>query len=294
MGPPPNLNVGPSNGLPANPIQLGQPPPDQFAPTNVGSNFNLGNLNGLTSGAPNAIAPRPMPAPIPGLNVPPNGPLPGGINPNAMRPPIAPARMISPGAAEMGNRPMPIPSLGNVPSNGPLPGAAGLTNAPLPENPIRISPPAGPARMISPAGAERNAPSPAVEFNSKLDTVIKRVEAATGMKIRRTSGTRTAEQQAKLYAQGRSTKGPIVTDADGTVMKSRHQTGQAVDLGFADKDGKPIRFTDKKGQLTKQGKKYYEMLGKIAKEEGLVWGGDWKGGKGKVGYDPMHVQLGGQ
>jgi len=50
-----------------------------------------------------------------------------------------------------------------------------------------------------------------------------------------TNGVRTTKEQQELYAKGRTTKGPIVTKADGIKNKSNHQVkadgyGYAVDL----------------------------------------------------------------
>jgi peptidoglycan LD-endopeptidase CwlK len=64
---------------------------------------------------------------------------------------------------------------------------------------------------------------------------------------------RSAAYQAKLYAQGRTTPGPIVTHAKpGT---SYHERGKAGHIEVAFKD----RFT----------------MGEIAENAGLVWGGRW-------------------
>ena len=41
---------------------------------------------------------------------------------------------------------------------------------------------------------------------------------------------RTAEEQNKLYQQGRTTEGKKITNADGYKKKSKHQSGNAVDL----------------------------------------------------------------
>jgi hypothetical protein len=106
------------------------------------------------------------------------------------------------------------------------------------------------------------------QFTSALDRVMKRM-ADAGHPMRVSSSERTAEQQQKLFAQGRSAPGPIVTEVDGVIKKSLHQQGIAADLAFTGKD------------------KPWDLLGKIAKEEGLVWGGDWKTLK-----DYGHVQLG--
>ena len=42
-----------------------------------------------------------------------------------------------------------------------------------------------------------------------------------------TSGFRTVEKQQSLYAQGRTKPGKIVTNADGVISKSNHQSGCA-------------------------------------------------------------------
>ena len=77
----------------------------------------------------------------------------------------------------------------------------------------------------------------------------------------------------------------FVADADGTNVESKHQSGEGADLWFVDKSGKPF--------APKASDPLWDVLGRIAKEEGLVWGGDWKGTPGKsVGRDPAHVQLG--
>lgn len=116
--------------------------------------------------------------------------------------------------------------------------------------------------VAAPAGAE-----PA-QFQSALERVMQRMgEAGYPMKI--TSSMRTTEQQRKLFAQGRTKPGKIVTEADGVIKKSLHQVGKASDLDFLGS------------------KKPWDLLGKMAEEEGLVWGGSWKTLK-----DYGHVQLG--
>ena len=44
------------------------------------------------------------------------------------------------------------------------------------------------------------------------------------------SGLRTQEEQQALYAKGRTAPGPIVTYKDGIQRRSRHQSGDAVDV----------------------------------------------------------------
>jgi len=136
-------------------------------------------------------------------------------------------------------------------------------------NPIQL------ANMISPAGAEKGVASAPV-FKAKLGTVADAFQKLTGFTLKPVSGARTADEQAKLYAKGRSAPGNIVTNADGTVKKSAHQADEAADVRFIDKNGKEVKAT----------KELLDTLGRIAKEQGLTWGGDWKSP-----YDPLHIQL---
>jgi hypothetical protein len=87
------------------------------------------------------------------------------------------------------------------------------------------------------------------------------------------SSRRSADEQQRLYEQGRERPGRVVTNADGTITISRHQTGEAADLAFV-KDGKRTFVGP------------WDLLGKIAKEEGLEWGGDWD-----TPRDRPHVEL---
>jgi peptidoglycan L-alanyl-D-glutamate endopeptidase CwlK len=91
-----------------------------------------------------------------------------------------------------------------------------------------------------------------------------------------TGGVRTDEEQQKLYAQGRTAPGNIVTYTDGIVKKSNHQPkedgyGYAVDLypymnGTVQLNNVPAMKT-----IAYHIRKTAERLG-IAVE----WGGDWK------------------
>jgi len=77
------------------------------------------------------------------------------------------------------------------------------------------------------------------------------------------SGTRSYEEQDRLYAQGRTAPGNIVTKARGGF--SNHNFGIAWDIGVFDDDG---------NYLT--GAEHYTRAGIIAEEMGLIWGGRWK------------------
>jgi len=104
---------------------------------------------------------------------------------------------------------------------------------------------------------------------AKLGRELLRRLAAEGLTFKVTSGNRTKEEQAALYAQGRTAPGPRVT----WTMKSRHIGGRAIDLTlFSGKN--PVWES-----------RYYDRAGEVGKELGLVWGGDWTRTKDKPHFE---------
>ena len=91
-----------------------------------------------------------------------------------------------------------------------------------------------------------------------------------GINLRITSGLRTYAEQDKLYAQGRTTDGPIVTNAKGG--ESNHNFGTAIDV-VEIKNGKADWNCD------------WNAIAKIAKSFGFAWGGDWKTFKDKPHFE---------
>jgi peptidoglycan L-alanyl-D-glutamate endopeptidase CwlK len=93
-----------------------------------------------------------------------------------------------------------------------------------------------------------------------------------GLDVRIISGLRTFAEQDALYAQGRTAKGRIVTNARAGY--SNHNFGTAFDVGL---------FEGKKylGESPK-----YKELGQAGKSLGLVWGGDFKSIK-----DEPHFEI---
>lgn len=88
-----------------------------------------------------------------------------------------------------------------------------------------------------------------------------------GHPMRITDGLRTVQQQAKLYAQGRTTPGRKVTHCDGIRYRSNHQAGadgfgRAVDCAFLGDE--PYAETHP-----------WHLYGEMVRREGLKWGGDW-------------------
>lgn len=76
-----------------------------------------------------------------------------------------------------------------------------------------------------------------------------------------TSGNRTQSEQDRLYAQGRTAGGPIVT----WTRHSRHIGGRAFDITLFTHDGTPCWESPA-----------YRRAGEIGQRLGLVWGGRWQ------------------
>jgi peptidoglycan L-alanyl-D-glutamate endopeptidase CwlK len=96
-----------------------------------------------------------------------------------------------------------------------------------------------------------------------------------GLKIGIGECVRSVAEQDALYAQGRTKKGRIVTNAKGSTYSSMHQWGVAFD--FYRNDGKGA-YNDTDG--------FFAKVGKIGIELGLEWGGSWTSI-----VDKPHLQL---
>ncbi len=102
--------------------------------------------------------------------------------------------------------------------------------------------------------------------------MVRLIDANINAKI--ISGTRTYEEQNKLFRQGRfGNSGPIVTKARGG--RSNHNFGIAWDIGI---------FTSSGGYSTKASD--YIAASKFGKNPTLEWGGDWSSFP-----DAPHYQL---
>lgn len=92
-------------------------------------------------------------------------------------------------------------------------------------------------------------------------------------------GLRSLTRQQELYAQGRTTTGPKVTNCDGVIKVSRHQQGRAVDCAFVvggeTSDDWRIRWTGP-----------WDAYGACAEAVGLNWGGHFT-----AINDRPHVEL---
>ena len=85
---------------------------------------------------------------------------------------------------------------------------------------------------------------------------------ALGIKLRIYSAHRTHDEQARLFAQGRTTPGNIVTQVGPG--GSWHNYRLAFDL-VEIKDGKAL-WTNPR----------WEKIGELGKKHGFEWGGDWR------------------
>lgn len=83
-----------------------------------------------------------------------------------------------------------------------------------------------------------------------------------GIDVTITSAYRSSEEQDRLYAQGRTTPGNVVTNAKGG--SSMHNWKCAIDFA-------PV----KNGVIPWNDKMLFTKVGQIGKSCGFEWGGDW-------------------
>lgn len=87
---------------------------------------------------------------------------------------------------------------------------------------------------------------------------------AAGLKLTLTQGYRSKEYQERLYEQGRTTPGAVVTNAKPGL--SKHNFGVAIDVAPLNEHGKAYWPNDEK---------LWEQIGQIGESVGLKWGGRW-------------------
>ena len=87
----------------------------------------------------------------------------------------------------------------------------------------------------------------------------------TGHDLLITCTSRSTDEQAALYAQGRTKPGPIVTQLDGTTHKSKHNLVPSKAIDVAVVVGGKVSWDAAQ----------YAPLGPLAEHYGLVWGGSW-------------------
>lgn len=152
-----------------------------------------------------------------------------------------------------------------------MPGAASGTSG---ENPFK--------RITPLPGVTLSGVRP--EMVTRLDTMLGNFTAPGGLIPVINQGVRTAEQQAALYAQGRTAPGKIVTNSKPG--ESMHETGRSVDISWKDPEtGKVLAGNDPRAQAA------WKALGSVAPKYGLRWGGTFKTADGKPFVDMYHFEL---
>ena len=138
--------------------------------------------------------------------------------------------------------------------------------------------------LISMEYKKRNTPMP-TELHpivaENRDVLIQRA-AEKGIKIVITDDFRSAAEQDRLYAKGRTEEGSIVTHVEGG--ESYHNYGLAIDFALQQNDGNIV--WDLKRDGNKNGESDWMEVVAIAKSLGFEWGGDWAGFK-----DYPHLEM---
>ena len=117
--------------------------------------------------------------------------------------------------------------------------------------------------------------------NEKKDILVKKA-GDIGIRIVITEDIRSVEEQDRLYEQGRTTEGSIVTYAKGG--ESYHNYGLAIDFALLDING--VVIWDMNYDGNGNGKSDWSEVVQIAKSLGFQWGGDWANFK-----DYPHFQM---
>lgn len=105
----------------------------------------------------------------------------------------------------------------------------------------------------------------------KQKNELVRLTKQRGITIIITDGYRSHEEQTRIYNQGRTTEGDIVTNAKAG--QSLHNYGLAIDFALKLEDGSVIWDMEYDGNGN--GKSDWMEVVAIAKEIGFEWGGDW-------------------
>ena len=100
-------------------------------------------------------------------------------------------------------------------------------------------------------------------LRSEVKKIFATATKETGVVFRLTSGYRSFDEQNILYAKGRTTKGPKVTNAVGG--RSYHNYGLAFDV---------VPIID--GKAVWNNIDLFRKFANVAKRYGWEWGGDWR------------------
>lgn len=119
-----------------------------------------------------------------------------------------------------------------------------------------------------------------------LVAVARRAIANSPVDLTIVEGRRTTERQAQLYAQGRTTPGPIVS----WTLRSKHIDGKAIDIAPLKADGS-VDWDNKQAFLD-MSKLMFEAAQSLGVK--IRWGADWdQDGRPyeKGEYDGPHFEL---
>lgn len=117
-------------------------------------------------------------------------------------------------------------------------------------------------------------------FRDKAKTIVELLQQYVdmhhkdlGLKVLVTEGFRTAAYQNSLWKKGRLTppigKAYTVTNCDGYIFKSNHQSSLAFDIAFTSKGVLKWVLPEE----------IWQYFGHLLRVYGLKWGGDWKSTK---------------
>jgi peptidoglycan L-alanyl-D-glutamate endopeptidase CwlK len=115
--------------------------------------------------------------------------------------------------------------------------------------------------------SERNLATLHPDLHHRAATFVsaaKSLAAQRNLDVKCICGLRSYDEQAALYAKGRTAPGKIVTKAPAG--HSMHNFGLALDLGVFSKDGKTYHGSHG----------LYRELGPLGESLGFEWGGRWK------------------
>lgn len=116
-----------------------------------------------------------------------------------------------------------------------------------------------------------------IGLNDKIRPLAERfieLAALQGIPLAITTGKRSNTEQARLYQQGRTTKGPIVTQVGPG--RSKHNYGAAIDVAPLNEKGQPHWPEDDA---------LWQRIGELGESVGLKWGGRWSGFKDRPHFE---------
>lgn len=122
--------------------------------------------------------------------------------------------------------------------------------------------------------AEKRVQTPAMTLNPIVENsknLLIEQAAAKGISILISDGFRSAEEQDRLFEQGRTASGSIVTNARGG--ESYHNYGLAIDFALLSESGDVLWDLEYDGNGN--GASDWTEVAELAKSIGFEWGGDW-------------------